>query len=604
MKNKNTFRIGICMAGAVSAGAYTAGVIDYLLESLEHWDKAKKLDLPGVPKHDVIIEVLTGASAGGMTAAITAGAIQDEFPHINNTNTKKPVSKENPLFNAWVNMTETDDTDMMSQMLDDGDILQSASNEVKSIFNSTFIETLAGNTIDNFRKNPNCKRDYIADNLEIITTLTNLRGLNYKIRFRTALGETEHRMLRHMDIAHFQLNENNTFNNDGRIPIHFNSSDEGNRDILKQAAMATGAFPVGLAPRQICRNQEYINTQPYLNIGNDSILEDHEPKYTCVTVDGGLIDNEPFGITDKVLDRRRMSQSENVTPMEKSASKFDTTVIMIDPFPNYETKTEDQYTPQEALKHSIPAILKSMRQQLMFKGEELEKAYDEDNYTRFMVIPIRRDPNTNEICEYSLACGGLSGFSGFFNKEFRIHDFLLGRRNAQRFIQKYFSVPANAKNPIIEFGYKNIKDTFLIEGEDNQNFFPIIPDIRISENKQTSSYEVKKPDPEEVVDFPSVKLSYIMSLENKFENRFNTVFKYITNESTPNKEKKKNEIVKKIRKKGWFKRNITGNLHNGIADTVTYFARLKLKKIAAENFVNFIIEDLDKRKLLIDDVKK
>ncbi len=604
MKNKNTFRIGICMAGAVSAGAYTAGVIDYLLESLEHWNKAKKLNLPGVPKHDVVIEVFTGASAGGMTAAITAGAVQNEFPHIHKTNAHSPVSKENPLFNAWVNMTETEGSDMMGQMLDNDDIMQNASNEVKSIFNSTFIETLAGNTIDNFRKNPDYKREYIADDLEIITTLTNLRGLNYKIKFKTALGESEYRMLRHMDIAHFQLNENNTFNNDGKIPIHFNSSDEGNRDILKQAAMATGAFPVGLAPRQICRNQEYIYTQPYLNIGKDSIIEDQDPKYTCVTVDGGLIDNEPFGITDKILDKRRRSQPGNANQMEKSASKFDTTVIMIDPFPNYETKNEAHYMPQEALKYTIPAILKSMRQQLMFKGEELENAYDEDNYTRFMVVPIRRDPTTSEICEYSLACGGLSGFSGFFNKEFRVHDFLLGRRNAQRFIQRYFSVPADAHNPIIEFGYEGIKDAFLIKGEDNQDFLSIIPDIRITENKQTGKYEVKKPDPEEEVDFPSVNLSYILSLEEKFENRFNTVFKYITNDSTPKKEKEKNEIVKKIRKKGWFKRNVTGNLKNRVTDAVTYFARLKVKKIAAESFVNFIIEDLDKRKLLIDDVNK
>ncbi len=604
MKNKNTFRIGLCMAGAVSAGAYTAGVIDYLLESLEHWDRAKKLDLPDIPKHNVIIEVLTGASAGGMTAAITAGAVQDDFPHINKANATDPVTKQNPLYNAWVNMTETEGMDMMSQMLDDGDIINSESKEVKSIFNSTFIETLAANTIDNFRKNPDCKRDYIANNLEIITTLTNLRGLNYKIKFKTALGESEHRMLRHMDIAHFQLTETNTFNNDGKIPIHFNSSDEGNRDVLKQAAMATGAFPVGLAPRQVCRSQEYIYTQPYLNIGKDSIITHQDPKYICVTVDGGLIDNEPFGITDKILASRSMSQSNNTRPIEKSASKFDTTVIMIDPFPNYDTKTEDQYMPEEALKHTIPAILKSMRQQLMFKGEELENAYDEDNYTRFMVVPIRRDAKTGNSCDYPLACGGLSGFSGFFNKEFRMHDFLLGRRNAQRFIQRYFSVPANANNPIIENGYENIKDKFLIQGDNNENFLPIIPDIRITENKQTSLHEIKKPDLEEKIEFPSVKLSYIMSLEKKFEDRFDIVFKYILKDNTQKKEKEKNKVVEKIRRKGWVKRNVTGNLSSGVVDTVTYFARMKVKKLAAENFVNFIIEDLDKRKLLIDDVKK
>lgn len=35
-----------------------------------------------MPKHDVIIEVLTGASAGGMTAAITSCAVQKAFLYI------------------------------------------------------------------------------------------------------------------------------------------------------------------------------------------------------------------------------------------------------------------------------------------------------------------------------------------------------------------------------------------------------------------------------------------------------------------------------------------------------------------------------------------
>ena len=35
MDEQNTFYVGLCMAGAVSGGAYTAGVLDYLIEALE-----------------------------------------------------------------------------------------------------------------------------------------------------------------------------------------------------------------------------------------------------------------------------------------------------------------------------------------------------------------------------------------------------------------------------------------------------------------------------------------------------------------------------------------------------------------------------------------
>ena len=179
MTDQKTFRIGISMAGAVSAGAYTAGVMDYLLEALENWQKAKDLNLPGVPKHDVLIEVLSGASAGGMTAVITTAAVQKDFPHVNQQNYLSGVNKENPLFDSWVNLTEDKKSDMMNQMLSTDDIIDAKSinpdTEVRSIFNSLFIEKIARRTLDSIVKDPKTKRQYFADNLELFTTITNLR---------------------------------------------------------------------------------------------------------------------------------------------------------------------------------------------------------------------------------------------------------------------------------------------------------------------------------------------------------------------------------------------------------------------------------------------
>lgn len=37
------FQLGLCMARAVSAGSYTAGVMDYLTEALEEWEKRRGL---------------------------------------------------------------------------------------------------------------------------------------------------------------------------------------------------------------------------------------------------------------------------------------------------------------------------------------------------------------------------------------------------------------------------------------------------------------------------------------------------------------------------------------------------------------------------------
>jgi len=79
-----SFKLGINMAGAISAGAYTAGVLDFLTEALDEWHKAKAQG-ETVPAHDVSIEVISGASAGGMCAAISAVLLHERFDHIQDT---------------------------------------------------------------------------------------------------------------------------------------------------------------------------------------------------------------------------------------------------------------------------------------------------------------------------------------------------------------------------------------------------------------------------------------------------------------------------------------------------------------------------------------
>jgi predicted acylesterase/phospholipase RssA len=74
------FEIGITMAGAVSAGAYTAGAVDFLIEALDAWYAAKEDD-EDAPQHDISLNVLTGASAGSIVAAIMAVCLNYRFPH-------------------------------------------------------------------------------------------------------------------------------------------------------------------------------------------------------------------------------------------------------------------------------------------------------------------------------------------------------------------------------------------------------------------------------------------------------------------------------------------------------------------------------------------
>ena len=351
MKNQKIFRIGLAMAGAVSAGAYTAGVMDYLLEALENWQKAKELGIPGVPKHRVVIEVLSGASAGGMTAVLTAAAIQSKFPHVNAHNCYTPEARENPLYDSWVNLTEDHHRDMMDQMLSTEDITLSSllnpGREVRSLFNSLFVERIARRLIDSTMKDPSLKRPYFAEDLEVLTTLTNLRGFHYELVFTTASGKREDRMTMHKDLAHFQLNSSGVYRHDGKIPFHFDSPEGLGKNLLVDAAVATGAFPVGLAPRLMTRDPRYINDNRLLKITHGrALLVDPLTDYQAVCVDGGVINNEPYDLAETIL-MNRMSERQGHShqmedpqslQLEKSAFAFDSTVVMIDPFPTYEKK--------------------------------------------------------------------------------------------------------------------------------------------------------------------------------------------------------------------------------------------------------------------------
>ncbi len=602
-----TFRIGVSMAGAVSAGAYTAGVMDYLLEALENWQKAKDLGLPGVPQHEVVIEVLSGASAGGMTAVITAASIQKEFPHIHQQNYFNYTNKENPLYDSWVNLTEDSKSDMMDQMLSTSDITGSQTlnpkKEVRSVFNSLFIEKIAHRTLGTTVKDPGIKRPYFADDLELFTTLTNLRGFNYELKFITAAGRREDRMTMHKDLFHFQLNPSGIYLDDGKIPIHFDTAEGLNKNLLIDAAIATGAFPVGLAPRIVIRDPKYINDNHLLKIthGKEYIV-DPLVDYNAVCVDGGVINNEPYDLTAIILTNRRKEELKRSTDKEtashfqlaKSAATFDTTVLMIDPFPNYEDKPAANYFDLQALQFTSQQLFSAMRQQLMIKTDLLEKAYDDNDYTRFMIAPIRTKDGVAQ--KNSIACGALGGFGGFFSKKFRIHDYMLGRRNCQRFIQQYFCVPISANNPIIQYGYGGFtREEIQFLQEKNLKSLPIIPDIRLAQDQAS----LVKPSVEEEFLYPAIGLKYLTGLEKKLKTRFGVVFNNLANNDNPESETHtKNPIVQQIRRKSWLIRVIVKPIKAFIASQIISIGKRVGKNLAAEKFIDAVITSMDEKGLL------
>jgi predicted acylesterase/phospholipase RssA len=78
VKANREFQIALAMSGAISAGAYTAGVFDFLIQALDEWENARNgPDTSTVPNHFVGIKAMSGASAGSIAAAIGAVALAD-----------------------------------------------------------------------------------------------------------------------------------------------------------------------------------------------------------------------------------------------------------------------------------------------------------------------------------------------------------------------------------------------------------------------------------------------------------------------------------------------------------------------------------------------
>jgi hypothetical protein len=88
------------LGGTVSAGAYTAGAIDFLIEALDCFETAKAQGR--APRHDVVLKLIAGTSGGGVNAAIAARALAYKFPHISRGTPVQEESTGNPFYDTWI----------------------------------------------------------------------------------------------------------------------------------------------------------------------------------------------------------------------------------------------------------------------------------------------------------------------------------------------------------------------------------------------------------------------------------------------------------------------------------------------------------------------
>jgi hypothetical protein len=258
-------RLAITMAGAVSLGSYEAGVLYEVLDAVQQHNGN-----PATTDSDrIVIDVVTGASAGGMTAVILAHKLlfcAGEF--------KGPY--DNPLYNVWVKritlagLQATGDNEPALDSLFSSDLIDTISKEELTVrYGTTPVA-------------PAERYSGVGDEIRVGLALTNLNGVGYGYPVRPS-GK----------FVYLDYGDQMT-----RRAVATSCDTLDFWDPLRKAAVACGAFPVAFRPQDLQRSAK---AEP-----DDYPPENLEPwdrdPTTFTYSDGGILQNQPLGIAKNLVD--------------------------------------------------------------------------------------------------------------------------------------------------------------------------------------------------------------------------------------------------------------------------------------------------------------
>ncbi len=471
------FHLALTMAGTVSAAAYTAGVVDFFIEAIEAWEKAKRSDPADTPDHTVTLHAISGTSGGGITAAIAAATLFRKFSPMNMAEVPSPEAlppRDNRLYDTWVRAINIDKL----LALDDLDPRE----KPKSLLNSRAIDRIAEQTLDMAPADPPGPRGWVKDELHVFITSANLRGVPHRITFTgtTGLG---YPMLGHFNYQHFLVAAPPakaawlTHLDPAEIKgVALNEAEEGKREgwaALVDAARATSAFPLGFRARRLGHAREFYANQQWLypdvamklspaSVEPDWLIDyDAKPvdaRIEFLNVDGGAINNEPFELA-----RVALSGVDGRNP--RDAEKADRAVILIDPLWRPESGQDPTVNGKPVVVDgevqrgriarrgdpSIFAVAASLLGTLIanarFKSDELGLSADETVFSRFLVAP-RSPISDGSYYRYPIFGELLGAFAAFLHRDLRHYDYRLGRENARAFLLRWFALPE--ENPLFK----------------------------------------------------------------------------------------------------------------------------------------------------------
>jgi hypothetical protein len=274
-------RLAITISGAVSLGSYEAGVLYEVMTAIgkHNADPATIAD----DADRIEIDVLTGASAGGMTAVIATQNLLYARDSL-----KAPDN--NPFYNPWVADISLDGLLKPDAKTDPAyPDIPTPEDSTHSVFSSNLIEKLARKYITHRYQSgsPTSRAPHpaAAKQIRLGLALSNLNGVpySYPLRVTQPGGEAS------FAYARFQDEMTGLFTADG----------SDGKDVAKawepwrEAAVSCGAFPFAFRVKQLQRFETEYTRHHRDDWPN--------PERDFVYTDGGIFQNEPLGLAKNLV---------------------------------------------------------------------------------------------------------------------------------------------------------------------------------------------------------------------------------------------------------------------------------------------------------------
>lgn len=251
-------KIALVLTGAVSLGSFEAGVAYELVRYIKEQNNP-----------DIEIDVIVGTSAGALTGALTALVLADAAD--------PQILEESWLSVRLEDLLKLKDTD-------------------RSILSNKAVEKLVSQyvsptktALDRSTRNP----------VTLVVVVTNLDGIKYSIQ-RTKDKAFSISAISYEDSLKFQI-----------------TKDFSDWDTLRNAVMASSAFPVAFSHRQLVREEGEFGKRKVQNFGGRHTMSFN---YS----DGGIVNNQPLNKAIEIV---------NELPYLEDERGFERVFLVVDPSP-------------------------------------------------------------------------------------------------------------------------------------------------------------------------------------------------------------------------------------------------------------------------------